>query len=191
MVQDYGKLADVSAEAQRLERLEQDRRVGAARERRAADLRAVIELSERLVAWRAVMLDVHARPREDDGLRRLRVRELQGAARHRDIARAAAAERRLQNAFSSLSFYLPRELLAAGLPERALLSLDMAEPAVPGTGRVSLLRAHALVAMDRGDDAVAALAEAVRRGASLAAVAADPAFAALRGHPSWPIARQR
>ena len=190
IVQDYGELADVAAEAARLALLEEDRRVMAARERRAADLRAVIELSERLVAWRAVMLDVHARPRADDGLRRLRVSDLQRTARDRDVARAAAAERRLQSVFTNLSFYLPRELLAAGLPERALLSLDMAERAVPGTARVSLLRAHALLAQGRGDDAVAALGEAVRRGASLDAVAADPAFTSLHGHRDWPVRRE-
>jgi hypothetical protein len=133
----------------------------------------------------ARLLGEEAPPAERRMLRDLQIEDLQRDAKRRDQGTAEAAVRRLEHAYATLSFYTPRTLLAAARPERALLSLALAERIRPGTPRVAIFRARAFVQLERDDDALSALEEAVRRGLAPAVIGNDPSFARLVDSPRY------
>jgi hypothetical protein len=81
-----------------------------------------------------------------------------------------------------LSFYQPKELLAANDPARALVFLEVAERMKPRTSRVALFRAYAFLQQQRVDEALRYVEQAIAAGLPRAALTADPSLAPLRGN---------
>lgn len=96
-------------------------------------------------------------------------------------ARAAAASRKLSLLYTHMSFYLPRQMLRADEPWRALTAAEIAHRVYDGLPRTWLDRARALTRLDRPKDAVEVLAEGLERGVLEAEdLTAVPDFDALR-----------
>lgn len=96
-------------------------------------------------------------------------------------ARAAAASRKLSLLHTHMSFYLPRQMLRADEPWRALTAAEIAHRVYDGLPRTWLDRARALTRLDRPKDAVEVLAEGLERGFLEAEdLATVPDFDALR-----------
>lgn len=140
---DYAGLRDVSAALGRRTALARDRRTAEQAEERVETATAFFEFSATLGEWLQHLRQDARAPSARRVLNALDVEDLEHEARGDDVEQAAAAARRLEHAFVNLSFYLPRELLAARRPDRALLALDIAERIRPGTPRVAQFRARA------------------------------------------------
>lgn len=98
-----------------------------------------------------------------------------------DPLRSAAASRMLAHAYTHMSFYLPRQLLEADQPWRALTALEIAHGIFDGLPRTWIGRARALTRLGRPEDAVEVLAEGVERGVvDVESLAEEPDFEPLR-----------
>ena len=98
-----------------------------------------------------------------------------------DPLQAAAASRMLSHAYTHMSFYLPRQLLEADQPWRALTALEIAHGIFDGLPRTWIGRARALTRLGRHEDAVEVLAEAVERGlVDAETLTEEPDFEPLR-----------
>lgn len=124
---------------------------------------------------------------EQLGLRGLRRR-----AAGSDRTDAEQAARLLEIVYVQTSFYLPREALRRGDPDRALVALRVAEAARPGRPRTCLFRARAHATAGRADEAFEAIACVRRRGPLPAELLRDDSrLAPLRDDPRWAEALAR
>lgn len=116
----------------------------------------------------------------------LRLARIRDRAEGGDPRDARPARRLLAQAYTRLSFYLPRQAIRAGEPDRALVALDVAEAASPGSVRTCLFRARAHARAGRPDAAFEALACVRERGpVPFRRLAEDPWLAPLHGDPRW------
>ena len=181
IVRDCGDIAPVADAQQRVAALERDRRV-----RRELALQVELRdefrmFNRRLGEWLAAARRESRPPNVSRAVDALDIDRIARIAADTAAGeRARAAQRKLEQAFVLLYFYEPRAHMAAGRPEHALALADLALRVKPGAPAALLTRARALVALERNDDALAALEAAIQAGILPAAVAGDADFAPLR-----------
>ncbi len=180
---DYDSLTDVNAAREKVRTLLNDKAVKKALEERLELHQQFIDFSKQLTDWITRARNDGALPDARAAIKLLDVdRRVRIAADPKAAERALAAQRELEQAYVTLSFYQPRELLAARDPARALVFLEVAERMKPRSSRVALFRAYAFLQQQRVDDALRSLEDAVAAGLPRAALTNDPSLAQLRGN---------
>jgi predicted esterase len=183
---DYEGLANVDNARVRVRSLLNDGAVKRALSEREDLHQDFIEFNRELTAWITRAREDERTPEANDAIKKLKVdQRVKVAGDEKQPARALAAQRELEQAFVTLSFYQPKELLAKRDPARALVFLDVAERIKPRSSRVALFRAYAFLQQERVDDALRALEQAVGAGLPRALLVDDPSLAALRGNPRF------
>jgi len=144
-----------------------------------------IDFNRELTTWIARARQ-DGEPEANDAIRKLEIdQRVKTAADQKQPERALAAQRELEQAYVTLSFYQPKELLAKRDPARALVFLEVAEKIKPRSSRVALFRAYAYVQQARVDEALRALEQAVVAGLPRALLMDDPSLTPLRGNPRF------
>ncbi len=163
LAEDFDGLRDIApaqAAAARLEQLPRVVRDGAA-------IRAAVDRETayrgRLDAGLARIETLRPVPPARVVISQLQIPQLRKKAAGDSIA-ASSARRQLETAFVHTIFYLPRRLLAAGQPERAIVSLQVAAEIKPDHWRPWYSLAAAYARAGRKKKAVAALERAVAAG---------------------------
>ena len=183
---DYDSLANVDNARVRVRSLLNDGAVKRALEQRSELHEGFIEFNKDLTAWIARARADERVPEANDAIRKLKVEQrVKTAADQKQPERALAAQRELEQAYVTLSFYQPKELLAQRDPAKALVFLEVAERIKPRSSRVALFRAYAFLQQERVDDALRALEQAVVAGLPRALLMDDPSLTPLRGNPRF------
>ncbi len=187
VAEDFAGLRDTSLAAERAGALRKTAEVRRALAALEDGLERFNEYARRLLAFLQEVRDGGALPGVAEGVERLEIRRLQAMARDTaDRFSPLQAARLLNSAFVRLSFYEPRTYFEEGRPDRALAVLDLAQVIRPMQPQVCYNRARALVALDRLDEAAAAVAcFAASRLASADSLEADPNLAGLRRHKAF------
>jgi tetratricopeptide (TPR) repeat protein len=179
---DYAGLRDVAAaaaEAERLARTGPARRALAARQRLLEQRRAY---EDRFAAWVEQVRGPAAPPPLDSTIARLRLRRLRSEAAVGDDA----ARRLLAYVRANTAFYLPRDFMTEGRPDRALAVLEVAGAIAPGDPNTLLGVARARARMGDTAAALAALRAAASTGRiGRGVVQADPDLATLKADPGF------
>ena len=185
---DYAGLHDTSGPAADTLRLSRTAGVRAERKRRA-------KIERRQFAYVTLMATYFARLRNgtskpellSQALEHLDVPAMQRLAADRgNRDEADAAQRRLEHLLVMTAFYEPRDRFQRNDPGGALGMIDIARKIRPDTPYLCYDQARALAALNRIDEAMAALACWLRTGNMTAAeLEADPNLAPLRGQPEF------
>ena len=145
MLSDYYGLHPTTLVSAEVARLDDDARVHREMARQAKLSRQVAETRRRLSAFLAETRDAKTLPDVKHAVKELQIdRMLKQAADTADADAAASAERELEDVRAHLGAFYARQALAAGRKDLALLYLDVAEVAQPGSTLRSPVRAEAM-----------------------------------------------